>query len=65
MAPKKEKKKRAKKINDEETSDVKSDEPSVKEGAFVAELQNEDKKEEEEDDEDKDFYGGKKEAEID
>lgn len=61
---KKDKKKRAKKVNDEGTSDLKSDEPSTKEGAFEAGLSNEDKVEEEEDEEDQDSYGKKKEGEI-
>ncbi len=51
--------KKAKKINDEGTSDLKSDEPTQAEKSFPAELQNEDDLEEEEDSEDKNVYGEK------
>lgn len=42
---------------DESTSNLKSDEPSVREGSLTPELVNEDDREDEEDSENRSFYG--------
>ena len=45
-----------------ETSDLKSDEPTVREGSFTPELENEDDVEEGEDSEGRTFYGRREEG---
>ena len=45
-----------------ETSDLKSDEPTVREGSYTPGLENEDDVEEQEDGEEKTFYGRREEG---
>mgnify|MGYP001563468769 FL=1 len=48
----------------QDTSNLKSDEPSIREGSYTPELSNEDDIEEQEDSEGKGFYGGREEEGI-